>query len=50
VRLGRTWGVEEKKTPQKENQLGLRKGKNKVNLSLPPWLAQGQGMTTNVHP
>jgi hypothetical protein len=37
--------VREKKVLKKTNQPGLRKGKKKVNLSSPPWLAQGQGGT-----
>jgi hypothetical protein len=30
-------GGEEKKVPKKKNQLGLRKGKEKVNFSSVPW-------------
>jgi hypothetical protein len=40
---------EEKKTPKKTS-LGYIMGKKKVNLSLPPLLAQGQEVTKNVHP
>jgi hypothetical protein len=47
--LGKHGGLK-KKTSQKENQPRLKKGKNKVNLSLPPWLAQGQGGTKKCAP
>ncbi len=50
VRLGRAWAVKEKKVPKKKPTWAEEMKKNKVNLSSPPWLAQGQGGTKKVHP
>jgi len=42
-------GGEEKKVPKKiPTWVEVRK--KKVNLSSPPWLAQGEGGTKKVHP
>jgi hypothetical protein len=44
-------GVEKKNVPQNKKPTWVeKKGKKKVNLTLPPWLAKGQGGTKKVHP
>jgi len=44
LRPGGAWGLKKKRFPKIKNQPGLKKGeKKKVNLSLSPWLAKGQG-------
>jgi len=44
-------GGEEKKSSKKNKPTGVEaRKKKKVNLSSPPWLAQGQGGTKKVHP
>ncbi len=53
VRPRQVWGAREKKFPKKETEHGLKKlkkNKKKVNLSSPPWLAQGQAETKKVRP
>jgi hypothetical protein len=40
---------EEKKVPKKKPTWAKERGKKKVNLSLSPWLTQGQGGTKKVH-
>jgi len=45
VRPGWAWGVREKKSTWVEER-----GKKKVNLTSPPWLAQGQGGTEKSAP
>jgi len=42
-------GGEEKKVPKK-TPTWVEVRKKKVNLSSPPWLAQGEGGTKKVHP
>jgi hypothetical protein len=42
------WGMREKKNSKRKNQTWaeeMKKKQKKVNLSSPPWLAQGQGET-----
>jgi len=41
---------EGKKSSQKTPTWAEEMKRNKVNLSSPPWLAQGQGWTKKVHP
>jgi len=49
MRPGQAWGVRKKKILKKK-PTWLRKGNKKVNLSSPPWLAQGEGGTKKMHP
>jgi len=50
VRPGRAGGEGKKKFPKKNPTWVEERGKKKVNLSSPPWLAQGQGEPKKVHP
>jgi len=53
VRPQRVWGARKKKFPKTNPTWAEemeKKGKKQVNLSSPPWLAQGQGETKKVDP
>jgi hypothetical protein len=49
VKPGQAWGLKKIKIPRKKPTWAEEREKE-VNLSLPPWLAQGQGGTKKVYP